>query len=148
MNTTETHETYVSLEVARLLKEAGFNWGVYSYYCMDEHAEYYKKLCFYSHGSAPGHNDCNSFYGNRTISAPTLEVAQRWLREAKKLCITIQPIFAKTKEGLTIIIGFSSLIFHINGKIKPAVVDYNGPYEATQEEAIKKALELILGEGK
>lgn len=66
---TENHNEYVSLDIAKLLKKAGFDWAVEDYY---------------------GHNFLNhtiNFANHNAVgdefSAPTLAVAQRWLREIK-----------------------------------------------------------------
>ena len=74
---TMNHECYVSLEVAKLLKEAGFDWECTHYYSVNMlhepnngfiHIYRQYKALFYDH--------------NRTkmpvYSAPTLDVAQRW----------------------------------------------------------------------
>ncbi len=63
------HEEYVSLDIAKLLKKAGFEWKVEDYY---------------SHGFLHHtiiHTNYNSV--SDQYSAPTLAVAQRWLRERK-----------------------------------------------------------------
>lgn len=95
MERQDIHESYVSLETAKLLKYAGFNWPVYSYYCMDELMEKYKQLCFYSQGGDIGHNDCNNFYTgylkDKLLSAPSLAVAQKWLREVRHLHVDALP---------------------------------------------------------
>ena len=67
METTK-HEYYVSLEVAKLLKEAGFDWEV-------EYVYNFGKLI---------RSVAHPVLGNE-LAAPTLDVAQRWLREVKKL---------------------------------------------------------------
>ena len=125
-----THETYVSLEVAKLLKEAGFDWEV--------------NTCRYN--SSPNKISSNGTLASNfngyafqhiAISAPTLEVAQKWLREVK---------------------GYS--IYVTRGGYKIYVLDENDPtgfrktyelnsilsYEEAQEAGIKKALETILKE--
>jgi hypothetical protein len=63
-----THETYVSLKAAKLLKQAGFDWGCEHCYFKDEFdSEVY---------------DADNFLdATYQIAAPSLHVAQRWLRE-------------------------------------------------------------------
>ena len=76
---TINHECYVSLEVAKLLKEAGFDWESNAIY-----------------GSVGG--KFNFYYGipkltnknSDEYSAPTLALAQRWLREVKGWDILIR----------------------------------------------------------
>lgn len=74
---TTINEYYVSLEVAKLLKTAGFDWEVNHSYPNCESLDnscsgYMEDLSFY-------HNLNDGKYGG--MSAPTLDVAQRWLRE-------------------------------------------------------------------
>lgn len=71
------HECYVSLEVAKLLKEAGFNWKCNGAYLSEDGIQY----AFIKMDEACDNN--NSKYNQYNISAPTLDVAQRWLREEK-----------------------------------------------------------------
>lgn len=90
--TTENHECYVSLEVAKLLKETGFDWEVNHSYpdvnALDNSCSgYIEDLSFY-------HNLNDGKYGG--LSAPTLDVAQRWLREIHHLHITI---FSSSQES-------------------------------------------------
>ena len=70
---TMNHECYISLEVAKLLKEAGFDW------------------------------ECTHKYERSIIACryedyekPTLDVAQRWLRKTHHLHITI---FSSSQES-------------------------------------------------
>ena len=80
-----THESYVSLETAKMLKECGFDWECETHYhngCLDsvygENHDYNSER--YEDG---GYNE---YY-----SAPTLAVAQRWLREIKGIRFYITP---------------------------------------------------------
>lgn len=119
------HECYVSLEVAKLLKKAGFDWDTYSAYNKDG-------LFTDKNRSILTWNDFANYY-----SAPTLDVAQKWLREKLDLIITIDynyhkgtflsKIYSKS-ECLSIL--FDCLV-----------------YEEAQEAGIKKALEMILEKG-
>ena len=117
------NEYYVSFEVAKLLKEAGFDWNCKGkFYDFTNHCEIYKK--------------------------PTLDVAQRWLREVK---------------GFENFVGFTKHDFG-NGNEKAYFYDcyeipenedafehfddiYYHSYEEAQEAGIKKALEVILEKG-
>ena len=132
---TANHECYVSLEVAKLLKKAGFDWEVNHSYpdvsALDNSCSgYMEDLSFY-------HNLNDGKYGG--MSAPTLEIAQRWLRKTHHLHITI---FSSSQE---------SWMFRIT---KPHEKIENGAYgedfytyEEAQEAGIKKALEIILEKG-
>ena len=107
---TANHECYVLLEVAKLLKKAGFDWECdKSYDCTN--------------------SDCVRY---EEYSAPTLDVAQRWLREVKNYDIFVVVKFLADKEYIarveTNISGYSTDIYKL--------------YEEAQEAGIKKALEI------
>lgn len=73
------HEDYVSFEVAKLLKEKGFDWLV---------NHYYNKFGNFNntYGTWENYSD---LVGELMISAPTLCMAQKWLREKKEIHITL-----------------------------------------------------------
>jgi hypothetical protein len=120
------HEYYVSLEVAKLLKKAGFDW---------ETLGYYNKLGFF-HRAIPYHGE---------IPAPTLEVAQRWLREVKNIDVVVSRAMQwkqfyytiEHEENRTSKIDFMSLNEDL----------WWLKYEEALEAGIKKALEIILENG-
>ena len=141
---TINHEFYVSLEVAKLLKEAGFDWECSCYYSVNTLHEpnngfihIYKqyKALFYDH--------------NRTkmpvYSAPTLEVAQRWLREVKDLDVYIFPT-TNNKRGCVYEWGIKTFGRALWVEGQPYTNQYE-TYEEALEAGIKKALELILEKG-
>lgn len=124
---TTNHEYYVSLEVAKLLKEAGFDWDTYSAYNKDG-------MFTDKNRSILTWNDFANYY-----SAPTLDVVQRWLREVHHLHITI---FSSSQE---------SWMFRITKQhqsLEDGVYEEDFySYEEAQEAGIKKALEKILEKG-
>ena len=141
---TMNHEYYVSLGVAKLLKEAGFDWECTHYYSVNTLHEpnngfihIYKQYeaLFYDH--------------NRTkmpvYSAPTLEVAQRWLREVKDIDVYIFPT-TNNKRGCVYEWGIKTFGRALWVEGQPYNNQYE-TYEETQEEGIKKALEMILEKG-
>lgn len=118
------HECYVSLEVAKLLKQAGFDWEVKSYR---------KGLNgIFETTSIP--NNFNDGTLTDWISAPTLEVAQRWLRETQKYHVEVSCAEEK---------GYLPIYFLYKTNITQNFVFYP-TYEEAQEAGIKKALEIIL----
>ena len=137
---TINHECYVSLEVAKLLKEAGFDWEIKTFYFMDQLVETML-------GDAKNHNFSNQF-----ISAPILDVAQRWLREVKYLDISIHydPTI-KSQPYVYFIYDAEEKFNDILGIISPITHSYSDgyfyKYEEAQEAGIKKALEIILEKG-
>lgn len=124
---TTNHEYYVSLEVAKLLKKAGFDWDTYCAYNKDG-------MFTDKNRSILTWNDFANYY-----SAPTLDAAQRWLREVHHLHITI---FSSSQE---------SWMFRITKQhqsLEDGVYEEDFyTYEEAQEAGIKKALEIILDKG-
>ena len=83
------HECYVSPEVAKLLEQAGFDWKCkYAYIVTPE-------------GDMPtGEEGMLIDYVanvNWAVKAPTLEVAQRWLREVKNIAVYTCPSYEPEK---------------------------------------------------
>ena len=126
------HECYVSLEVAKLLKEAGFDWECNGVFLSEDGTQY----AFIKADAACDNN--NSKYNPYNISAPTLEIAQRWLRETQKYQVAILP------NGLK---GYAALCFLYKEPITQPFEHYS-TYEEALEIGIKKALEMILEKGK
>lgn len=127
-------EDYVSFEIARLLKEKGFNEKV---------------ICYYDDGGSLNLNKfvefqcCNQGYGSGVFAAPTLQMVMKWLREVHNICITIYPDKAKgyeavlydTKDNVEIILqSFGVYGSHIFGD----------SYEEACETAIKYCLENLI----
>lgn len=142
--TTVNNEYYVSFEVAKLLKETGFDWEVNHSYpnisALDNSCSgYMEDLSFY-------HNLNDEKYGG--LSAPTLEVAQRWLREVKHLDISIHydPTI-KSQPYAYSIYDVEEKFNDILGIISPVTHSYSDgyfyTYEEAQESGIMKALEII-----
>ena len=74
-------EMYCSYEVSKLLKEKGFDWECISYYVDDEpHDIKYSFL-----------GETNSTWESRCCSAPTHQMAMKWLREIHNVFIIIEP---------------------------------------------------------
>lgn len=146
-----THETYVSLETARLLKQAGFDWKCRTYWVeADKSKETASVLpakpILYS-GLHPLSTrnyyetiflDWNNFKGEFEFyySAPTLAITQRWLREVKRKHIEASPENDEYTEWLFCIYNSDSI----------AYTGYK-TYEEAIEAGIKKALEIILEKG-
>lgn len=124
---TTNHEYYVSLEVAKLLKKAGFDWDTYSAYNKDG-------MFTDKNRSILTWNDFANYY-----SAPTLDVAQRWLREIKNIHIEISPSSDMSAYIYNILLPGDK--FWLGSPISYIT------YEEAQEDGIKKALKKILEKG-
>ena len=72
-------EDFVTFEIAKKLKEKGFNLGVYRYY--------ENKVLKWSNSPwlEPKYND----YREHIIAAPTISQALKWLRKEKKIHICV-----------------------------------------------------------
>ena len=115
---TVNHEYFVSLEVAKLLRDTGFDWE-----CRE---------CYPSSFMACRYEE---------YAKPTLEVSQRWLREVKGIHLYVRPILDERKYVVTVVVGDLTWgqVIDNTGTAKR----FN-TYEEAQEAGIKKALEIIL----
>lgn len=159
-----THESYVSLETAKLLKEAGFDWGCDFFYGLDvryrgksigEYKEY--ELKAKGKGSKIEYVDggmvYNFYHSNKEgedyggYSRPTLDVAQRWLREVKGLhiCVKADAASINCKYFVTVIISDTKW-GNVQDENKKTIL-FN-TYEEAQEAGIQKCLTLLLNEDK
>ena len=138
----ENHEVCVNFEVAKTLKTVGFDWDCKYVYdlmfpisCKDNkvYDDYYNK-------------NPNRF--SDLVSAPTLDVAQRWLRENKDFDINIITDFDSVKRlyyvRYVVKDGHYKTYYITNNR---SYVYFN-TFEEAQEAGIKKALEIILEKGK
>ena len=136
---TINHECYVSPEVAKLLEQAGFDW--------EEH--YPRNFCYV--------NDNTELFDKSVLKnyieeddviylTPTLEVAQRWLREVKDIDVYI---FSTTNNirGCVYEWGIKTFGRALWVEGQPYTNQYE-TYEEAQEAGIKKTLEMILQNGK
>lgn len=126
---TELHDVHVSRELALLLKQAGFDWKCREYY-------YNFTTTGWSLSFDDNFVNWNS-WSEQYISAPTLEVAQRWLREKWDLIITIEYNYHE-----------NAFICKVYSKVECLSILFDFfTYEEAQEAGIKKAIELILKKG-
>ena len=130
---TANHEYYVSLEVAKLLKEAGFKWFINTAYRDGVLMRQGNLLCDNFNGKQYENAARHEFF-----SAPTLDVAQRWLRENLNLIITVE--YNEYNYNTFLCKVYS------NEECLSILLDFP-IYEEAQEAGIKKALEIILEKG-
>ena len=117
-------EDYVSFEVAKLLKDKGFE----QYKC--RHSYDSKGMFKWSDNLDP--YEC---------SAPTHQMAMKWLREVHNIFIYIEPFI--TTSGLR---GYKPYCTKIGGKfmwINP-LRKYSNTLSDTYEEAVEAALKYVL----
>jgi len=131
--TTVSHECYVSLEVAKLLKEVGFDW---------ECREYYYNFTTTGWSLSFDDNFVNwNNWSEQYKSAPTLDIAQRWLREVKGW--EAQVAYGFDEDGHK---TYVTECGNPKGDLENYIV-YFSTYEEALEACIKRALELILEKG-
>ena len=120
----ETHETYCSLETCNLLKQAGFDWEVYR--CYETLPE--KKKIFGLH-LVPYQGKARE----DVLPAPSLSIAQKWLREVKSVFLYVEPL-SHTDYYITLIAR----------KLNGFTTQEYATYEEALEAGIQKCLTLIL----
>ena len=121
------NEDYVSYEVAKLLKENGFDW-----YCRALYAPNSEVL---SHSLG-----VSNTYDVDVYAAPTLYMAQKWLRVEKDIHIMIDACAS----------GYYAVLWKTNGTFIKTLVD-KGPndggvwntFEGSLQTGILEALKLI-----
>lgn len=142
---TINHEFYVSLEVAKLLKEAGFDWEVYDGYIMYEDGSGFTTdfQTPYNFNSDGGDLFRRNYRGYKeVISKPFIDVAQRWLREVKGYIILVN-----YNEYLETFYYSMCYTKNTNRYIDDRDDCRDTSFEEAQEAGIKKALEMILEKG-
>ena len=128
---TMNHEYYVSSEIAKLLEKAGFDWKCRKCYnkgvLFDMEPDEIRT-------QTPQHSSYD-------VLAPTLDVAQRWLREVKN-CYTGIDVFVRNLDKNNTY--YNRWFVYFNGaRYSGSNYDDTQYYEDAQEAGIKKALEII-----
>ncbi len=130
-------EDYVSFEVAKLLKEKGFDWECIGYYVDDEPDDVKYSFC----------GETNSTWESRCCSAPTLQTAMKWLREVHKLHIDILPNPIEFKDKV-IQDGWGCEVTHLSNLTYECNYRFSQKkyktYEEASESAIKYCLENLI----
>lgn len=118
------NEDYVSFEVAKLLKEKGFDWFCENHYIVNCEPD----------------GKTLAFAGFIYYKKPTLYIAQKWLRETKSIHINIAAF-----EG-----NYYAVLFKTNGSFIKNMVkegpNRNGIWESYEDAlnaGILEALKLI-----
>ena len=124
-------EDYVGFEIAKLLKEKEFDIYVRSYYEKNK----YKTKEEFSTNNAFWNYNISSF----RYSAPTLQMAMKWLREVKHIPIEIlwhYDVDSDVEEWY--------FIHHAELRILPNDIEYYETYEKACEAGIKYCLENLI----
>ena len=132
------HESYVSLEVAKLLKKLGFKWGCRAAWDLTFPNEPY--LNYAAVYPTDFNNDVDDI-----LYAPTLSVAQRWLREEKNHHVCVSFVFANNHKYYAFVSRPSDR-GHLECECGWIENEFK-TYEEALEAGIKKELEIILEKG-
>ena len=139
-------EDYVSFEIAKLLKEKGFNERLLTFYITDEAKKegYFQLMAFTDDKIDNNHSD-------HCYLAPTLQMAMKWLRE-KHLILYI--IYPNLESGE---LSFSWRIYKLEQDKKHYVEELPGigeyykdsdesftTYKKAEESLIKYCLENLI----
>ena len=125
-------EDYVSAEVARLLKEKGFNQPLLTFYvCVDNNYSNEVGVMAFTDDTIENNSDLY-------VLAPTLQMATKWLREVQGLNIEIITYWTKRQNMV-----YGNRIVHNNAVLKEIDTAYNS-YEQACDEAIKYCLETLI----
>lgn len=132
------HECYVSLEVAKLLRQLGFDLECRKiYYCYHEDGDTWELEDNHK-------NHRRILELDYCLLAPTLEVAQRWLREVKDVDVNILTDFDSVKRlyyvRYIVKDGHYKTYYITNNQ---SYVYFN-TYEEAQEAGIQKCLTILL----
>lgn len=127
-------EDYVSAEVARLLKEKGFNQPLLTFYvCVDNNYSNEVGMMAFTDDKIENNSDLY-------ILAPTLQMAMKWLREIHNLNIEIDTIGRKDKNTLS----WRSTVYNLNNQYECYYNETCKSYEQACNEAIKHCLESLI----
>jgi hypothetical protein len=122
-------EDYVSYEVAKLLKEKGFDQNCATYYLDGQVWRHY-------HGEVIPK-------GKQIYAAPSQAMAMKWFREVHKVLIVIDAYHADHWEGY--IDTFEISIYsHASTIIVPNEIAHHTDYEEAVEAALKFCLENLI----
>jgi hypothetical protein len=119
-------EDYVSFEVAKLLKEKGFDGVTEKYYL-----KYKGEYILVSRGTAE--------HPDSSIDVPTLQMAMKWLRKVHNLYIEVSLSCDRGDKNAKI---FDASIFNVQNQRYKKLGNIQG-YEQACEAAIKYCLENL-----
>ena len=125
-------EEYVAYETAKLLKEKGFDWFTYAYYTKDDVDE---KPYFGMENLCPDNwngevDEVNDLW----FSAPTQQMACRWLREERGIHIYPMPV-----KGVNYVV---SVYVEKGSKTYDRILSRGGRH--AYEDAVEAALQYCL----
>ena len=127
-------EEYVSFEQAVKLKELGFDWRTYAYYSEKD------RMCRQSVSLDHNANDGGK---KELCSAPTLALAQKWLREEKGVLVWVTPDKQPIDDDYSDIELTGEWWWEVDGRVREDSGDTYKSYELALSAGIDAALELL-----
>ena len=118
----ELKEDYVSLEIAKLLKEKGFDEECFKYAINDG---------IYNKGD---YVICSA--EDSVVGIPTLQMAMKWLREVHNVCIVPS---LRDGEG-----GFYCFVYTNNYRVVKVLNKRCDTYESACKNAVKRCLTNLI----
>lgn len=128
-------EDYVSFEVAKLLKEKGFNEKLLTFYITDKTKKegYFQIMAFTDDKIDNNHSD-------QCYLAPTLQMTRRWLMAVHNLFITFELDFSDGAYPM-----FDAVVYNLATCEKYPIINYDRySYIKGTEAAIKYCLENLI----
>ena len=131
------NEDYVSFEIARQLKEKGFNEQCFTYYDnTNDSINRFDKGYHFNNTSYPWGVPYNINNAKKYVCAPTLQMAMKWLREAHNIFIQITVDFS---DG-----AYPMYDVCVIDLAKCTSIVINGYNRYSYEEAIKAGIKYCL----
>lgn len=124
-------ERYCSFEVAKLLKEKGFDGEVRAYYMFDNETKESELIL-------DDRLDTPNLWGDDYCAAPTHQMAMDWLREVHNIFIEISVDAILKDEGYQ-----WALYYNSTKEIRP-YFGWEDSYEETIEAALKYCLTKLI----
>lgn len=134
-------EAYVKAEVAKLLKQKGFDWKVFHFYDGDGHLMYREGDCYSLYNwNYPTKDE----YGSHYCSAPTQQMACDWLREEHE--IDIIPIIRHSLKYAqeSPFRDYACRVYYCDGNIILSATKWYSRYENAVEAALQYCLTNLI----
>lgn len=124
-----------SFELAKMLKEVGFDWSTYVYFDLNNPFTSNRYVVNDGYSVKINYNDNNRLKQN-TFSAPTIELAKMWFREVHDQIIEVNRVLSGHKLGYVF-----KATYNDNGVIKS--LNEFDTYNQALSAGLKEACKLI-----
>lgn len=136
------HDEICTYEVCQLAKEKGFQLDCIGYYDFVGEYHFNYESAISNKERTFCHNKYNNIWHRDLTDAPTQSLMQRWLREEKRIHISVEYEWVEGIDDWT----FWSYIKKINNAkvVDDAIKSGFNTYELALEDALKYALENLV----